>query len=323
MAWANPVSIKGPAEFTHGWLLVGCTLNILLLGVTFVQVYMYYNEYKGDRPWLKILIAFIMFLDVVNSATLSAFLYRSLIIFFGNNEALTIGEWMLGTGAWTTAVIASAVQSVFAWRIYLLTKKWIYLAIIWFLAITGTAAGIATAVQTGIPLPFSELRDTEATVTAWLASEVAADIIITSVLHKHKTGLERSDMVIDRIIRATLQTGLLTMIVASLDLFFFLFDSTGTHFMFTFLPKLYANSLLSSLNSRSGWKFGGISHAGVGTNQGITTSWVERQLRVSVLPSQVEALGEASRIRFELQEPRREVEVVETVRGRPHPMLQV
>ncbi|CAA7266019.1 unnamed protein product [Cyclocybe aegerita] len=56
----------------------------------------------------------------------------------------------------------------------------------------------------------------------------------------------------------TIQTGLLTMIVASLDLLFFLIDPTGTHLLFNFsLSKLYSNSLMSSLNSRRGWGIAG------------------------------------------------------------------
>ncbi|KAJ3500933.1 hypothetical protein NLJ89_g9570 [Agrocybe chaxingu] len=321
MAWVNPVSLEGPAEFAHGWMLIGCAINILLLGVTFAQVYMYYTEYKGDRPWLKILVAGIIILDILNSVALFSFLYRSLITFFGDNEALTTGSWILATGAWTTGVIACAVQSFFAWRIYMLTKKWIYVVVIGSLAITGAAAGITTTIQTGVSRPFVEFLNFKATVTTWLASEVAADIIITS--HKHKTGFERSDMVVDRIIRVTLQTGLLTMIIASIDLFFFLFDPSGTHFMFNFpLSKLYANSLMSSLNSRRGWKFSGISHVGTGTgseSQGITTSWVQRHLRISTVPR---PLDEMSQVELESQEMR-EIQAVEKAHSKPRDTVHI
>jgi len=87
------------------------------------------------------------------------------------------------------------------------------------------------------------------------------DIIITTILvlylRKHKSGFQASDLMVDRIIRLTVQTCFITSVVAILDVSFFLADPTGTHLMFNFpLCKLYSNSLMSSLNSRRGWKYG-------------------------------------------------------------------
>ncbi|CAA7266022.1 unnamed protein product [Cyclocybe aegerita] len=337
MAWVNPVSLKGPAEIAHGWMLIGCAINILLLGVTFAQVYMYYTEYRGDRPWLKILVACVLIFDILNSVALFSFLYRSLITFFGDNEALATGSWILATGAWTTGVIACAVQSFFAWRIYMLTKKWIYVVVIGSLAITGAAAAIITTIQTGISRPFVEFLNFKATVTVWLVSEVAADIIITSALVWYlvsrlpissanpkadfASALAQAQDRFRAVGHVTLQTGLLTMIIASVDLFFFLFDPSGTHFLFNFpLSKLYANSLMSSLNSRRGWKFSGISHVGTGTgseSQGITTSWVQRHLRISTVPRPLDEISQV-----ESQEMR-DIQAIEKAHSRPRETVHI
>ncbi|EEB93290.1 hypothetical protein MPER_08077, partial [Moniliophthora perniciosa FA553] len=54
----------------------------------------------------------------------------------------------------------------------------------------------------------------------------------------------------------TLQTGLITAIWAMADLLSYMLSTTGTHLIFNYvLSKLFINSLLSSLNSRGGWKF--------------------------------------------------------------------
>uniref|UniRef100_A0A0W0FAL0 DUF6534 domain-containing protein n=1 Tax=Moniliophthora roreri TaxID=221103 RepID=A0A0W0FAL0_MONRR len=54
----------------------------------------------------------------------------------------------------------------------------------------------------------------------------------------------------------TVQTSLVTVVWAMADLMAYLLDPTGTHLIFNcVLPKLYTNSLLSSLNSRGGWRF--------------------------------------------------------------------
>ncbi|KAF8164807.1 hypothetical protein B0H34DRAFT_670814 [Crassisporium funariophilum] len=121
---------------------------------------------------------------------------------------------------------------------------------------------------------------TMATVSTWLASNMVGNLMISGILvwflvcqpmllhtpmtnyRQHKTGFKKSDQMVDRIIRVTMQTGLLTMIFAALDLIFFLANPGGLfiqiiisimHLLFNFpLSKLYTNSLLSSLNSRQG-----------------------------------------------------------------------
>uniref|UniRef100_A0A0W0FV13 DUF6534 domain-containing protein n=1 Tax=Moniliophthora roreri TaxID=221103 RepID=A0A0W0FV13_MONRR len=56
--------------------------------------------------------------------------------------------------------------------------------------------------------------------------------------------------------QVTIQTGLITALWALADLLSYLLSNTGMHLTFNYvLPKLYINSLLSSLNSRGGWKF--------------------------------------------------------------------
>ncbi|KAJ3510554.1 hypothetical protein NLJ89_g4605 [Agrocybe chaxingu] len=288
----NPTSMKGPAEAVHGWMLVGFAFNVLLMGVMVSQIYMYYTKYRDDRTWIKALVSGIFILDVINTAFLFAYLYRCLITFFGDIEYLSKTDWILATDAWTTGVIACAVQLFFAWRILVLTKNRIYVVIIAALSLAGCGAAIAVPIKTGNFIPVSEFHKISTAVTIWLACEVAADVVITAVLvwylvsflrRKHKTGFRRSDMMVDRIIRVTLQTGLLTMVVASVDLFFFLADPTGTHFLFNFtLAKLYTNSLMSSLNSRHGWKFNDTTSAGTGSESQVnTTGGVKSRIHMS------------------------------------------
>ncbi|CAA7266035.1 unnamed protein product [Cyclocybe aegerita] len=178
------------------------------------------------------------------------------MLMIGEPEFLTKADWLLATDAWTTGLIASTVQSFFAWRILRLTKNWIYVAIIGALAIAGGVASIMTAVSTIHVQFFSEFRSFKAIVIVYKAAEVLGDVVITTALVWH---LESARPVFDNptwlsiILFVTVQTGLLTMIVASLHLLFYLLDPSGMHLLLHFpLSKLYANSLLSSLNSRHG-----------------------------------------------------------------------
>ncbi|TEB30709.1 hypothetical protein FA13DRAFT_528919 [Coprinellus micaceus] len=251
---------KGPAEIAHGWMFIGFGINVLLCGIMITQVYLYAATYKKDPKWIKAVVYLIFLADLLNTGFVWGYLYRTLIKFYGQIEVLNQADWIFATDPALTGIIAAAVQLFFAWRIKILTKSWILCGIIAAMAVAGGVAGIWTAFEVGRTPTFTEFRNFKQTVIVWLAAEAVGDVLITSILvlylRKHKTGFAGSDMVIDRIIRITVQTGLITMIVATLDLVFFLTDPTGTHLLFNFpLCKLYTNSLMSSLNSRKGWNF--------------------------------------------------------------------
>ncbi|KAJ3503255.1 hypothetical protein NLJ89_g8515 [Agrocybe chaxingu] len=284
MAAPSPFSLLGPAEFAHGWMFIGFLINAFLLGLMTAQVYIYYSTYKRDRPWIKIFVAVLYVADIFNTIVIFAYLYRSLITFFGDEPNLGKSDWLFAAEPASTGVIAMMVQLFFAWRAYSLTKSVINGCAIAALAITGGVSSIVTGFEVGRSATFVEFDAFRHTVILWLVASVVCDILITLTLvtfleeklfwvhptlvshrfleqQKHKTGFQRSDLMIDRIIRVVVQTGLLTMIVATVDLIVYLVDPSGTHLMINYpLAKLYSNSLMSSLNSRKGWKFGDTSN---------------------------------------------------------------
>ncbi|KZP33396.1 hypothetical protein FIBSPDRAFT_1035981 [Athelia psychrophila] len=96
-----------------------------------------------------------------------------------------------------------------------------------------------------------------------------------TIWFKSKTGFSStSNDIVNKIIRLTVQTGAITAIWAAIDLIVYLTDNTGTHLIFNVpLSKLYSNSLMSSLNTRKGWNFGGTEGAISGglTSGGLTS----------------------------------------------------
>ncbi|KAL0952889.1 hypothetical protein HGRIS_007108 [Hohenbuehelia grisea] len=121
------------------------------------------------------------------------------------------------------------------------------------------SGGIATGVKVALGREFTVLMGNKPSAVTWLMSSVAADILITgsllSFLHRHKTGVPRTDDLISKIIRMTLQTGLITSICAILDVTLILTELDTTMFaLFDFcVAKLYTNALLSTLNARPRW----------------------------------------------------------------------
>ncbi|KAK0194374.1 hypothetical protein F5146DRAFT_998774 [Armillaria mellea] len=101
------------------------------------------------------------------------------------------------------------------------------------------AGGIATAAECGITPQFVQFQKFQDVVT------------ICYDRRGQKTGFKRSDDLVNKIIRITVQTGLITSVCALVDLITFLSLPSGIHLIFNLpLSKLYINSLMSSLNSR-------------------------------------------------------------------------
>ncbi|THH28270.1 hypothetical protein EUX98_g5918 [Antrodiella citrinella] len=135
---------------------------------------------------------------------------------------------------------------------------------------------------------FMHFQNFKAIVIVWLACSAVADTAITIALvwhlRRHRTGFSGTDDAVNRIIRLTVQTGLVTALCAIVDLVLFLASSSGFHLIFNLpLSKLYTNSLMSSLNSRAGWKYGsnvgGPGNVNVGIDLEIGGTSSERRRR--------------------------------------------
>lgn len=106
-------------------------------------------------------------------------------------------------------------------------------------------------------------------VSIWLGSAALADIIITATLivklrRAIGKGFTNIDSIISKLIKTTLQTGLLTTVVAVTDLILYLSSTTTLDMVFNFpLANLYVISLLSTLNARIVFRDGGLTHTGV------------------------------------------------------------
>ncbi|KAA1469914.1 hypothetical protein DENSPDRAFT_651043 [Dentipellis sp. KUC8613] len=253
---AGAVSI---AKLVHGPMLVGTMLNLILYGISITQTYFYITSFRQDRLWIKIFILVIFVADTANTVFDVEFMYNSLVNNFNNPAAITTANWVFATDPAMTAIISTMVQLFFCWRVKVLTgRTWVVCLLVTGSIVAGLG-GIATSIAIGIVPNWLEFQKFKVSVIVWLATSALVDSTITAILvwylRQHKTGFRGSDDVLDRIIRITVQTGLVTSIWAIIDLGLFLGSSSGLHLAFNFpLSKLYSNSLLSSLNSRREWR---------------------------------------------------------------------
>lgn len=225
------------------------------------QTFLYFTTYKKDKTWMKLFVATLFICDTLNSAFDVAFVYIPLVEKYGDVEALSYATWVFNTDPAMTAIIALMVQMFFAWRVKVLTNSWPAVFFIAFCSICQWCGGVGTAIACGIIPEFIHFQKFQVIVIIWLAFSAVADTAITMALvwhlRKHKTGFTATDDIVNKIIRMTVQTGMITALCATIDLILFLASPSGLHLTFNLpLSKLYTNSLMSSLNSRSGWKYG-------------------------------------------------------------------
>ncbi|KEP52245.1 putative transmembrane protein [Rhizoctonia solani 123E] len=167
-----------------------------------------------------------------------------------------------------TVTIAATAQGFFTWRINRLTGcKWLSGGIALIIAMQ-FAAGAASTIGAFIVVDFMRFGELKAQISLWLVTSALADTAITITLswylHSNRTGFSRTDDIITKLIRITVQTGLITTVWALVDLIMFLAVPNPLHLMFNLpLPKLYSISLLSTLNARGGW---GNDSMGLGRN---------------------------------------------------------
>ncbi|KAL4243310.1 DUF6534 domain-containing protein [Abortiporus biennis] len=255
--------MASPATITYGPIFIGVVFNILLYGIMITQTFLYFTVYKRDKMWMKLFVSVLFLCDTLNCAFDIAFVYIPLVNNFDNVMALQNASWVFATDPAMTAIIALMVQLFFTWRVKVLTGSIPAVIFIAFCSICQWCGGMGTAIAVGMIPEFTHFQKFKVIVIIWLAFSAVADTAITVALvwhlRKHRTGFSATDDVVNKIIRMTVQTGLVTALCAVIDLIAFLSSPSGLHLIFNLpLSKLYTNSLMSSLNSRAGWKYGSI-----------------------------------------------------------------
>ncbi|KAJ7059512.1 hypothetical protein C8F01DRAFT_1210532 [Mycena amicta] len=252
---ATPTTSLPNVQLSYGPMLVGVFCNLILYGVliglTFPQV------------------AFLFFVETANTALDMSIMYQPLILEYGQKPVFFPTAFM--TQPLCVVLVSMPIQLFFAWRIYQLTKSpWIP-SIIALFAFASFGGGIWTSAMVQILREFVKKPLLHNPALLWFLASCVADVLITVslviTLSKKKTGFSATDSVVDKIIRTTIQTGMITAVFSILDVVCFLVlphysvyvsflnanPSSSCHRNFVWdiaLSKLYSNCLLSTLNAR-------------------------------------------------------------------------
>ncbi|KAK0196185.1 hypothetical protein F5146DRAFT_1118690 [Armillaria mellea] len=248
--------MSSPIAITHGPALVGIFLACILYGIMLLQCFGFWTHFSKDRMWLKCYVGLLLLVDTLSTIFAMWWIYNLLVNNFANLNAFANADWLLAADPALVGITGTCCQLFFAWRIKVLTGKWWLTSIVTVLSIISGLAAIGSGIAVSWVVKLAEFDKFQSVGCLWLATTAAVDILITAImtmnLNQRRTGFRATDKLLNKIVRATVANGLLTTVFAIVELSLYVGKpQTGLHIGFSFvLPKLYCNSVLSSLNAR-------------------------------------------------------------------------
>jgi len=243
---------------TLGALLIGGLFASLLAGMVNLQTVLYFRSYRKDPFRLKSLVFFVWLLDNFHTGFIWGGLWFCLIQNYARLNMIDYIPWMIALTVIITAIVTFLVHCFFAHRIWMLSKK------NWFMTLPVLALTllrlVAASVSTWEMLHYHSFAlfrlHARWIFTLGLSVSSAVDILIAGLLvylfRSNRTGTGRLNHVIDKLILYGLETGSLTCVGTITAMLCWVITPQNLVFLglHVVIGKLYANSLLVTLNTR-------------------------------------------------------------------------
>ncbi|KAI9459719.1 hypothetical protein BJY52DRAFT_357546 [Lactarius psammicola] len=210
-----------PMDNYLGALFIGTVLSSIVYGVTWLQVYSYYNGHCSKDRWpLKSLVAFLMLVDSANLVFCVYPTYYMVVTNFGDYSATIFPpcKHFQKALALTTVILDVSVQHFYAFRIYHLGWRSPYLpAAISIVSLAefgvGTVYGLKALTQ-----PNEPVSHIVAIFIATLSCKVVCDVLITVgmvyTLLSNRTQVRRTNTVLNLLAIYTINCGILHLVFA-------------------------------------------------------------------------------------------------------------
>ncbi|KAH7913091.1 hypothetical protein BJ138DRAFT_1224351 [Hygrophoropsis aurantiaca] len=232
--------------------LCGALATMFLYGVICMQAFHYFQNYPKDRRSLKILVTWICILETAHTALSIHFVEHYLILNFNDNTTLEYAIWSMGSSYFVGFFIAYAVNLCFIWRIWLLSKKlWIAISLSIMATVRlGFGLGNASVGFKYTAWVVFKAKVFPTMVVGWVISalvDIAIAVTLCYYLHRRRTGMRRTDSIINRLLLYSVNTGAVTSFFAALVVITFLTLPGAAYAAFVGVQsKLYAVSLLAT-----------------------------------------------------------------------------
>lgn len=240
-----------------GPLVLGYQFNWGLYGVLATQLYTYHQAGFRDSRLIKFIVYGVFVVETLQLIMATHDSFHTLALGWGSFSDLLEVWFTWFDLPFLTGLTSATIQCFYAWRLFVLSKSYVLAITIAAIALVQGAAAMAEGLQIFISqnVPGTQ-TDTFKTTAVWLGGTALCDIIICCAmfyfLSKSRTGFRTTDSVLNMLIRITIETGMVTAVVAIIELTLFLtFKHNFYHVVPAFmLSKLYSNSFLVLLNSR-------------------------------------------------------------------------
>ncbi|KAG7447175.1 uncharacterized protein BT62DRAFT_65335 [Guyanagaster necrorhizus] len=254
----NSPSVVSDNARTTGPLFIGYTFNWALYGALCVQTYIYYVSFPKDPILSKFLIYLLLALETLQTVLFTVDLFDIFATSYGQIDVLNNVHCLWFSVPIMTGLIGGIVQLFYCYRISILSRSRVLAASIGAISLAQfVAAVIEGHLQYTYGLYSKQSRQNSLVpCLVWLAGSALCDIIIATIqtyyLIKIDASYKATRNMITRLVRITIETGVLTAAAATVVALFLVTDTRMYNTAPAFcLGKLYTNALLMVFNSRA------------------------------------------------------------------------
>ncbi|TBU31798.1 hypothetical protein BD311DRAFT_751622 [Dichomitus squalens] len=223
---------------SFGAVLVGNSVGLIIYGMTLLQCYRYFRLYPGDSYKMKVLVFAFMMLETLHIIETTHTCYYYLVSNYCESAKLGIGVWSIRILTPTNGAIVFMAQMFYARRLHLLKScNGVLVIIMVSLSLIALGFTITAAVEgflqvsfrawrhvvvcrfsaTKAPLVIEELYSLQwidvVAVAVNLMVDLMLSITLVLFLHRSRSGLRRSNSLVDLLVAYTVNTCVLVSVM--------------------------------------------------------------------------------------------------------------
>jgi len=197
------------AHFVLGCQMASLVIDTFLGGVLAMQTLQYFQYQSNDKLWVRLLVTYTALMNVVITIYYWVFTQDLFIQNFGVWLPWLEVHWLAYMPTFDGMTV-SVVQSFFAYRAFLLTKRnWFVLITAGCLILVAFGGAIGTTVIFVNQPSLLQASVSGPALITWLSATTAADILIAGCilwgLFQSKSGWAHTDKLVGRLIRLTFE----------------------------------------------------------------------------------------------------------------------
>ncbi|KAJ8581638.1 hypothetical protein M405DRAFT_777237 [Rhizopogon salebrosus TDB-379] len=258
----NSTSIASPGESAFdpyviiGPVVLGALVNASFFGCLVIQTYFYYANFAKDHRTIKLMVVVVFAMQIAHLICVSATLWNMAVSAYDDPSKLQVFPLATDATILFTCITGGIVELYFSFRLWKLSKGLILPLFSLALCLVAQCLSLVIAVEAFSMTSVAEFAVDQSTIiTVSLTSRAVYDLItamglVWYLMKQRSTALSRS--IIDRLVLWTVETGLVTSLVAILFVSFFIAMKESYIWVgfYSIIANVNANSLLASLNGR-------------------------------------------------------------------------